>query len=99
MLRVYPKRLSKSVLETLEEQSSNFGVSTRDAYDPCLPVDLFQQSLNSVHETLGTSWPLTSVAFASFFRLITAPIYVRNPSHVSDNLNLGFIYQEWETES
>jgi hypothetical protein len=88
------RRSSKPVIEQLLDQAKYFGVDEKIAYDPSLPVDLFQQSLHGLHAWLGSSWPAVCLAMAAGFRLLTMPVFVRDQlNHTVMPFSLGIFNQ------
>lgn len=65
-----------SLLEQVKTQASFFGVDPTVAYDPALPVELFQNAALTVRETFDVGWPVALLTLAASFRIATFPLYV-----------------------
>jgi membrane protein insertase Oxa1/YidC/SpoIIIJ len=57
-------------------QAESWGVDESHAYDPSVPVDMFQTSAVAIHDFLGISWAETLALMTLAFRLVTLPLYI-----------------------
>jgi membrane protein insertase Oxa1/YidC/SpoIIIJ len=66
---------SPSVNTQIAQQASSWGSDPHIAYDPWLPVDLFQRLAVGIHDQAGLEWGTSLVSMAALYRGVTLPMY------------------------
>jgi membrane protein insertase Oxa1/YidC/SpoIIIJ len=59
----------------IAQQASSWGSDPHIAYDPWLPVDLFQRLAVGIHDQAGLEWGTSLVSMAALYRGVTLPMY------------------------
>ena len=74
--RLHSARDASQILSQARSQASVFGVDPSVAYEPAVPVDLFQSSAAYLRDSFNLSWPEALLSLGALFRTVTFPLYV-----------------------